>query len=80
MIGIAVLVLIAVGFVLWDRRTPASAAPDMRLVWAGVVLAAIGLVATLLAWWLVVPVIVLLAGATLIVAGRHRTVSHGSVA
>jgi hypothetical protein len=72
MIGIAILVVVVVGFVLWDRRTPASPAPDMRLVWVGAVLAAIGLVASLLAWWLIVPVIMLIVGATLIVIGRHR--------
>jgi hypothetical protein len=72
MIGIVILLLIGAGFVLWDRRSPMSTSPDMRLVWVGVALAAIGAVSSVILWWLVVPVIVLLVGASLIVAGRHR--------
>jgi hypothetical protein len=73
MIILLVLLLIVGGFVLWDRSRPVSTSPDMRMVWIGVVLAAVGLIGSMLFWWLIVPVIVLLAGATLIVLGRHRT-------
>ena len=72
MIGILILVGIGAGFVLWDRRSPASAAPDTRMVWIGSALAIVGSVTSLMLWWLVVPVLVLLAGASLVVIGRHR--------
>lgn len=75
MIGIAILLLVAGGFVAWDRRSPVSASPDMRLVRLGAVLAAIGVVSSLMFWWLYVPVIVLLVGATLVVVGRHRVIA-----
>lgn len=75
MIGIAILLLVAAGFVAWDRRSPVSASPDMRLVWVGIVLAAIGVVSSLMFWWLYVPVVVLLVGASLIVVGRHRSIA-----
>jgi hypothetical protein len=73
MILIAILVVVIAGFVLWDRMAPVSSTPDMRVVWTGAILAVVGLVTSLLAWWLVVPVLALLAGAALIVIGRHRT-------
>jgi peptidoglycan/LPS O-acetylase OafA/YrhL len=76
MIGIGVLLLIGVAFFVWDRRSPASTSPDMRLVWAGVVLAALGVVTTVMFWWLYVPIVVLLVGASLIVIGRHRPGPH----
>lgn len=75
MIGLVILLLIAAGFVLWDRRSPVSASPDMRMTWIGGVLAAIGAVTSMMAWWAIVPVVVLLVGATLIVVGRHRDVA-----
>jgi hypothetical protein len=71
LVGPTILLLTAVGFVLWDRRSPVSASPDMRTVWIGVVLAAIG-VSSVFLWWLIVPVVLLLVGATMIVVGRHR--------
>jgi hypothetical protein len=77
MIGIVILLLIGAGFVFWDRRSPVSASPDMRLIWIGVALAAFGAVSSVMLWWLVVPVIVLLAGASFIVVGRHRVVATG---
>jgi hypothetical protein len=63
------------GFVAWDRSSPASEFPDRRLLALGAVLAGVGAVATMVAWWLVAPPIVFLAGCTLIVTGRHRTVT-----
>jgi hypothetical protein len=36
---------------------------------------AIGVVSSLMFWWLYVPVIVLLVGATLVVVGRHRVIA-----
>jgi hypothetical protein len=73
-IGIVIILLIGAGFVLWDRRLPASTSPDMRMVRIGGVLAAIGVVSSLVLWWVYVPLIVLIAGASLIVVGRHRVV------
>jgi hypothetical protein len=75
LVGPVVLLLVGGGFVLWDRRSPVSTSPDMRLVWIGGVLAGIGAVSSFFLWWLIVPVIVLLVGASLIVIGRHRVVS-----
>ena len=75
MIGIAILLVIGAGFVWWDRRSPVSTSPDMRFVWTGVVLTTVGVVSSLFLWWVIVPLIVLLVGASLIVIGRHR-VAH----
>ncbi len=75
MIEVVALLLIVAGFVLWDRRSPTSASPDTRMIRIGVVLAAIGAVFSFIAWWAIVPVVVLLVGATMIVVGRHRVVS-----
>lgn len=72
MILVLILLVLAVGFVIWDRRLPPSSAPDTRMIAIGAVLAAVGLVGTLLYWWLLVPVVILLAGASMIVIGRHR--------
>jgi hypothetical protein len=72
MIGIIILLLVGAGFVYWDRRSPVSTSPDMRLIWVGVVLTAIGAVSSLILWWIGVPVLVLLVGASLVVTGRHR--------
>ena len=74
MIGIVIILLIGAGFVLWDRRLPASTSPDLRMVRIGGVLAAIGVVSSLVLWWVYVPLIVLIAGASVIVVGRHRVV------
>ncbi len=75
MIGIVIVFLIAAGALVIDRRSPVSASPDLRMVWVGGALATIGAATSLLFWWLVVPVLVLLAGAALIVAGRHRDIA-----
>ena len=75
MIGILILVVIGAGFVLWDRRSPVSRSPDTRMVWVGAVLAIVGTATSLLLWWLYVPVLVMLAGASLVVLGRHRVVT-----
>jgi len=72
MIGILVLVVVLGGFVVWDRLWATSPSPDVRMVRAGFVVAAVGLVFSALAWWLIVPVVVLLVGCTLVVVGRHR--------
>ena len=74
MIGLLVLLVLVAGFVAWDRRSPVSASPDQRLIAVGGILAAVGAVASLMMWWLVVPVVVLLVGCTLTVIGRHRVV------
>jgi hypothetical protein len=73
MIGVLILLVIAGAFVLWDRSLR-SPAPDTRLISIGLVVTAIGLVSSLLFWWLIVPVILLLVGASMIVIGRHRVV------
>jgi len=72
MIGILILLVIGAGFVWWDRSSPVSTSPDMRLVWTGVALTAVGIVSSIFLWWLIVPIIALLVGASLIVIGRHR--------
>jgi len=72
MIAVLILVVLSVGFVVWDRRSAPSSAPDTRIIAVGVALAAVGFVGTLLFWWLLVPVVVLLAGASMIVISRHR--------
>lgn len=76
LVGPAILLVTAVGFVVWDRRSPVSATPDMRTVWIGVALTAVGASSVVL-WWLIVPVIVLVIGATMIVVGRHRVAPAG---
>jgi len=72
MIAVLILLVLAVGFVIWDRSSPPSATPDTRIIAIGAALAVVGLVGTLLYWWLLVPVVILLAGASMIVIGRHR--------
>ncbi len=75
MIEILILIIIGGGFVLWDRRSPVSISPDTRMVWIGSVLAVVGTATSLMLWWLYVPVLVLLAGASLVVVGRHRVMT-----
>jgi len=70
LVGPVILLLVGVGFVLWDRRAPVSTSPDKRMVRIGIALTVIGLSSFFL-WWLIVPVIVLLVGASMIVVGRH---------
>jgi len=41
-------------------------------VWTGVALTAVGILSSIFLWWLIVPIIALLVGASLIVIGRHR--------
>jgi hypothetical protein len=72
MIAVLILLVVAAGFVVWDRSLPRSPTPDTRMILIGVVVTAVGLVSSLLFWWLIVPVILLLAGASMIVIGRHR--------
>jgi uncharacterized membrane protein len=73
MILALILVVVAAAFVAWDRRSPASPNPDTRIIAIGTACAVVGLIGTIFAWWLIVPVVLLLAGAVLIVVGRHRT-------
>jgi hypothetical protein len=75
MIFVLVLLVVAAGFVAWDRSSARSAAPDTRLITIGVVVTAVGLLSSVLFWWLIVPVLILFAGATMIVIGRHRVVA-----
>ena len=74
MILVLILLVVAAGFVAWDRSSARSPAPDTRMITIGVVVTAIGLVSSILFWWLIVPVPILLAGAAMIVIGRHRVV------
>jgi hypothetical protein len=79
LVGPVILLLVGVGFVLWDRRLPASASPDKRMVQIGIALTVVGLSSFFL-WWLIVPVIVLLVGALADrcrTAPRHRLVRYG---
>jgi hypothetical protein len=75
MIGLLVMLVVVAALAMWDRRSPVSASPDGRLVRIGVVLAVIGGVTSIMFWWLVWPMFVFLAGAALIVVGRHRVVT-----
>ena len=78
MVGLLVLLAVTGAFIVWDRQLPPSATPDGRLIWVGVAFAVLGGVSSVFLWWLIVPVIVFLVGATLIVVGRHRTVQSGT--
>jgi len=75
MIGLLILVLVVAGFAIWDRQSPVSASPDSRMIRVGAVLAALGVLTSALLWWLIVPVLVLLAGGAMVVIGRHRVVT-----
>jgi small neutral amino acid transporter SnatA (MarC family) len=68
-----IVAVVAAAFVTWDRRSPASADPDTRMIAIGTAFAVVGLIGTIFLWWLIVPVVLLLAGALMIVVGRHRT-------
>jgi uncharacterized membrane protein len=74
MIGLLVLLLVAVGFVVWDRSSPTSVAPDTRMVRNGTVLTVVGAVTSVFFWWIWIPLVVLVAGASMVVIGRHRVV------
>lgn len=77
MIILAMILVFGVVCVGLDRVLPVSPSPDDRLVRVGAVIAGVGAVFTFLAWWAVVPVFVLVAGAGMVLVGRRRTASAG---
>lgn len=65
------VLMAAGGFFLWERSSPPSG-PGERTMRIGVALAAIGAVSSVFAWWMVFPLVVLVAGLLMIVVGRRR--------
>ena len=71
MIMLLIVLMVAGGFVLWERRSPSSDSAD-RTMRIGLALATVGAIMSVFAWWMVFPLVVLLAGLVMIIAGRRR--------
>lgn len=71
----SLVILIALGgFFLWERRSPSIGSSE-RTMRIGVALAAVGAILSVLAWWMVFPLVLLLAGLVMIVVGRRGQTS-----
>ena len=71
MLMLLIVLMVAGGFVLWERRSPSSDSAD-RTTRIGLALATVGATFSVFAWWMVFPLVVLLAGLVTIIAGRRR--------
>lgn len=71
MIMLLIVLVVAGGFVLWERRSPSSDSGD-RTMRIGLALATVGTITSVFAWWMVFPLVVLLAGLVMIIAGHRR--------
>ncbi len=74
MIGLLVLLVVAVGAVVWDRSSPTSVSPDTRMVRNGIVVTVVGVVSSVFFWRAWIPLVVPVVGASMVVIGRHRVV------
>ena len=74
MIMLLVALVVAVGFVLWERRSPSTDSGN-RMMRIGLALSTVGAISSVFAWWMVFPLVVLLAGLVMIIAGRRRRVT-----
>jgi hypothetical protein len=71
-VGLVALVLSAAavaGFIAWDRRRPVTK-PGERSMRTGAILVVVGLIWTVVAWWAVIPELVLAAGLVMMTVGR----------
>lgn len=71
MVMLLIVLIVVGGFALWERRSPSRDSGD-RTIRIGLALATVGAITSVLAWWMVFPLVVLLAGLVMIIAGRRR--------